>query len=390
MKGLLHIEEPAAAPRIAPSMEAFLDLAFRPLYLAGALWGAVAVAIWIFAPQWLDGPLPGVIWHAHEMLWGFVATIAVGFLMTAGAAWTGINPLRGSMLAFVCALWIVARVGFLTGGDIGFAIAATAEVLFFVLAGLAMLRAVIKTKNTRNLGVPWLLIGLGVIDALYLWTVRHGDYGLLIQRFDAGLLCMAVIALLIARRVTPFFAMRAIEGLKVPMLMRSGQVQLGAAVLAIVLVLLRPMAPQSLTLAAVLAAALTVAGGIALVHIVAWKPLAVRHNPLLWILYVGYGMLGVGLIVTAANVLGWVLRPAVPIHVIAVGGFGVLIIGMVTRTALGHLGRPLRLDRSMAISYGLMLAAVVLRLYALVPTAYSHSALELSALAWIAAFAAYL
>src|SRR5690606_32938354 len=159
----------------------------------------------------------GVVWHAHEMLWGFVATIAVGFLMTAGAAWTGINPMRGGLLAAVGALWVVARAGFLAGGDIGFGVAATAEIALFGVAGIAMTRAVVKAKNTRNLAVPWLLFGLAAADALYLWTARHGDYALLIQRFDAGLLCMAVIALLIARRVTPFFAMRAVPGLQIPM-----------------------------------------------------------------------------------------------------------------------------------------------------------------------------
>ena len=46
----------------------------------------------------------GIAWHAHEMLWGFIATIAVGFLMTAGTSWTGINPLSGRALAAVLSL----------------------------------------------------------------------------------------------------------------------------------------------------------------------------------------------------------------------------------------------------------------------------------------------
>ena len=84
------------------------------------------------------------------------------------------------------------------------------------------------------------------------------------------------------------------------------------------------------------------------------------------------------------------LRPAVHVHVIAMGGFSVLIIGMLTRTALGHLGRPLKLDGSMLASYWLMLLAVVLRLGALVPTAHTVWLLQLSGLAWIAVFALYL
>jgi len=68
----------------------------------------------------------------------------------------------------------------------------------------------------------------------------------------------------------------------------------------------------------------------------------------------------------------------------------VLIIGMVTRTALGHLGRPLRTDRSMVAAYALVIAAAALRLAALLPTAWTMGALHASAAAWILGFALYL
>src|SRR5690606_11908346 len=107
--------------------------------------------------------------------------------------------------------------------------------------------------------------------------------------------------------------------------------------------------------------------------------------------YVGYTGLGVGLLAAACVAAGIEHVPRVlPVHLIAMAGFSVLIIGMVTRTALGHLGRPLAVDRSMLASYVLMLVAVVLRIAALVPSAFSVLALQLSAAAWIAVFALYL
>ena len=66
-------------------------MGFRPLYLAGCAWALISVLLWVHAPSLLRGELNGLAWHAHEMLWGFVATIAVGFLLTAGANWTGRN-----------------------------------------------------------------------------------------------------------------------------------------------------------------------------------------------------------------------------------------------------------------------------------------------------------
>jgi len=381
MQPLLDLHEPRPAASPAPDLDAFLSLGFRPLYFAGAAWAAASVAIWIFAPQWLRPPLAGVAWHAHEMLWGFVATIAVGFLLTAGANWTGLNPLRGRPLAAAGLLWLVARSGFLLGGTAAFVVAAAAEVAFFLLAAVAMARVVIRSRNRRNYGVPALMLALAAADAAFLAAVYLGDARLM-HFFQGGLLAMAVIALLIGCRVIPFFATRAVAGLQIPMHVRSGQAQVAAGVIAVAALLLGLPWLQ--------AGALLAAGALALAQVLAWRPLAVRHKPLLWILYAGYGGLGLGLLAAAAQAAGIELRSAVHVHLIGMAGFAVLIIGMITRTALGHLGRALKTDRSMVVSYALVLAALALRLAALWPSAASAAALQASALAWIAAFGLYL
>jgi uncharacterized protein involved in response to NO len=383
-QNLMRLEEPTDPKGAAPSLRAFLELGFRPLYMAGTFWALVAIALWIYAPQVLTGPLNGVAWHAHEMLWGFIATIAVGFLMTAGSNWTGINPLQGRALALACCLWGVARLGYLVPTDAAFWVAVAAELGFFLLASAAMLRAVVVSKNSRNYAVPGLLAALGGIDALYLLTARAGDYALLMQRFNAGITVMALIALLIGRRVIPFFAMRAVPGLTLPKQTETGWVQLGACAVAAMSLLLG--------LVWLTALALGLAGGLALVQLISWKPLAVRGNALLWILYVGYGCIGLGLLLYALTVGGLNLPRVLAVHVVAMAGFSVLILGMVTRTALGHLGRPLATDRMMRTSYWLMLAAVVLRLAATASssTMVTNALLQLAAAGWISALALYL
>ncbi len=206
------------------------------------------------------------------------------------------------------------------------------------------------------------------------------------RRFDLGLICMAIIALLIGRRVIPFFAMRMVPGLQLPMQVRTGHIQLalsaGAIVLGIVGV---PM---------LMALALALVGLLSLWQTACWKPMAVLHKPMLWILYLGYALMGVGLLFAAIHVGGYgtgvLARSATHVHIIGMGGFAVLIIGMVTRTALGHLGRPLAMSPDILASYLLMVAAVVLRLAALWPSAASGWQLQAAALCWIAAMAVYL
>jgi uncharacterized protein involved in response to NO len=43
--------------------------------------------------------MPPLLWHAHEMLYGFAVAVIVGFLLTAGKAWTGLATPRGATLA---------------------------------------------------------------------------------------------------------------------------------------------------------------------------------------------------------------------------------------------------------------------------------------------------
>ncbi|HWL27392.1 MAG TPA: NnrS family protein [Burkholderiaceae bacterium] len=376
----------APAPANRPDMAAFLSLGFRPLYIAGCAWALISIALWIFAPGLLRGPIMPVAWHAHEMLWGFIGTIAVAFLLTASATWTGFNPLKGRYLAAVSVLWLVARIGYLAGNELAFHVACAAELAFFLVSAACLMRVMVKGKSRRNYGVPLLVAGLGVAHGLYMRAALDGDYALLMQRFNVGLICMAVIALLIARRVIPFFSMRMVPGLNIPMQVRSGQAQLAISVVAIVLGLVgQPVA---------MAAALAVVGLISLVQILRWKPLAVLHKPMLWILYLGYACMGIGLLFAAVQLSGWgtgvLARTAVHVHIIGMGGFAILIIGMVTRTALGHLGRPLALDASMLLSYYAMMGAVILRLAALWPSTWSAWQLQAAALFWIAAMGLYL
>src|SRR3546814_19083722 len=100
------------------------------------------------------------------------------------------------------------------------------------------------------------------------------------QRFDLGLLCMAVIALLIARRVIPFFTMRMVPGLQLPMNTRNGHVQIILGVLAILFGLLGQYP--------VIAAELAAPGLLSLFQVANWQPFASHHRPLLWTLYASY------------------------------------------------------------------------------------------------------
>jgi len=121
-----------------------------------------------------------------------------------------------------------------------------------------------------------------------------------------------------------------------------------------------------------------------------WKPLRTRARPILWVLHAAYAWLPIGLVLIALSQVGAVSASA-GIHALAVGTTGGLIIGMITRTARGHTGRPLQVSRLEVAAYGLVAGAAVARV--LLPLlAPQHLVIWLiaAAAAWGLAFGLYL
>ena len=82
-----------------------LMLAFRPFFLAAALWSVIALLIWIvslLAGTALPSRFDPLSWHFHEMLFGFVPPAIAGFLLTAIPTWTGRRPIQGGTLSPCC------------------------------------------------------------------------------------------------------------------------------------------------------------------------------------------------------------------------------------------------------------------------------------------------
>jgi uncharacterized protein involved in response to NO len=91
----------------------------------------------------------------------------------------------------------------------------------------------------------------------------------------------------------------------------------------------------------------------------------------------------------AAAALGW-LATSTATHALTVGAIGGLIIGMMTRTARGHTGRPLLADRYEIACFAMVLVAAVVRVFVpLAAPAYAIQAIVCSAALWSAAFGLY-
>jgi uncharacterized protein involved in response to NO len=142
-------------------------------------------------------------------------------------------------------------------------------------------------------------------------------------------------------------------------------------------------APLVLVTAAFAAAALHA------VRLEGWRPLATRGRPILWILHLSCAWIPVGFVLMGTAALGWT-PTTLTVHAFALGVVGGLVIGMITRTALGHTGRLLVAGRSETAMYLLVHAAALTRVAVplLAPAAYA-AAVGVSAALWSAAFLLY-
>ncbi|MDP1780840.1 MAG: NnrS family protein [Hydrogenophaga sp.] len=373
--------EPVHAP--SPPGWPLLRLGFRPFYLGAAAYGMLAVPLWIafmLGKVSLNLTLSPVLWHAHEMLFGFAVAVIVGFLLTAGKVWTGLDTPRGVALAALAGLWLAARVAAVFAP---YGVYAVLDLLLLPLVAGIFITLLLRAGGGRNLPLGAILLLLALANAAF-----HGAVSGLIdiepvRALHAGLALIVMIECVIAGRVIPAFTQSALPGLRLKVPPWLEQATLGTTAIALALWVLLPANAFSAT-------ALGAAACLHALRLWRWKPLRTRSRPILWVLHLAYAWLPAGLALLALSQLG-VLGVSSGIHALAVGATGGLIIGMITRTARGHTGRPLQATRLETAAYLLVACAAVSRV--LLPLlAPQHLVIWLvaAAAAWGIAFALYL
>ncbi|MFS2021241.1 NnrS family protein, partial [Massilia sp. CT11-108] len=161
---LMTIEEARPAP--APGHGAPLfALGFRPFYLLAAAFGALAVPLWIAAQAGVRLPARiDMLWHMHEMVFGFALAVVVGFLYTAGYAWTKLWTPRGKALAAIAAVWVAGRIAMLAAPPV---VGALVDAAFLPVAAWPLFRVLKQSGNMRNMFLVGLLALLTLANVCY-------------------------------------------------------------------------------------------------------------------------------------------------------------------------------------------------------------------------------
>ena len=360
---------------------------FRPFFLFAAAWAALAVPIWVAAMSWGDGTvgaMDGRLWHIHEMLFGYLAGVIAGFLLTAVPNWTGRLPVTGGWLAGLFGLWLAGRIAGFLPASMAVPAAVVDSAFLVVFAGLIW-REVLAAKNRRNLPVCLLVTLLAAANIAFHLRGVWPLFGPGAER--AAVAVITGLIALIGGRVTPSFT----QNWTVARGIKKGPTafnRFDAGVLALTGVALASWvaAPWS----APTGGLMMLAGAANLARLARWRGWLARREPLVWILHLGYAWVGIGLILLGLAAL---VPAAVPftagVHALTAGAMGVETLAIMTRATRGHTGRPRVADRATTAIYLLILGAALVRVCAPFHADWMTALLAVSASLWALAFAGF-
>ncbi len=367
----------------------------RLLFFVGAANVLASMAwwtLWLASPHlpWLPAPQPPIPagWaHAIVMPLQVLAPFIFGFLLTVFPRWMNLPALSrwhyvpvgigllGGQLATLVGLW-------------GFPHLVYMGLLFTLVgwsAGIVFLFGVLWAEQGRTWHAVSCLValGLGWIGlACFLGWMHTHEARLAFAAIKLGTLGFALpIFVTVCHRMLPFFASVAVPGY-------------------------RPWRPMALL--AGFWGLLLVHIGLELAHHYEWlwpvdAALAMLTATLLWrwwprqaapgilrVLFIAFAWLPIAFALYAAQSLwfdlsGQFALGRAPLHALAVGFFGSMLVAMVTRVTQGHSGRPLEMHPVAWFAFATIHAVAVLRVVAeLAPGQPAWQAV--AALGWLLAF----
>jgi uncharacterized protein involved in response to NO len=384
----MHSEPRGGIPRLRPEPIALLSYGFRPFFLGAALWACIAMVLWIGLLSGFCNFAIGygaIAWHAHEFLFGYIAAVMTGFLLTAIPNWTGRFPLQGMPLFALFLLWLAGRVAMLTTDWIGTGAAAIIDCAYLITLTAVISREIVAGSNWRNLRVAVLVALTAIANIVFQAEVlvyAGPNYGL-------RLAVAAIVALImvVGGRVTPSFTSNWLtrQGSQIrpaPL----GRFDIGSIAIGGIALIAWVAAPDWYG-TAVLLLVMVIAQAVRLSR---WTGARTLREPILFVLHLGYAFIPLGAFMLSISILWPRVVPASgALHAWTTGAMGLMTLAIMTRATLGHTGRDVFSTPTTVAIYGAMLVAALTRIAAPLLPAFYYQTLLTAGVAWFSAFALF-
>lgn len=373
---------PTSSKTDSASVSQLFSYPFRIFFLSMTLLALLVIPLWVLQVTGvINMPLamPGLFWHQHEMLFGFLSAAIAGFLLTAVCVWTQTERTHGFRLVLLWGVWMAGRLLLAFGADLPDWLVQGVNLAFLPLVMLDAGWRVWHAKQKRQLMI---LVVLGL-----LWLMQVGFVTRLDMAFSHGALiaAMALISI-VGGRITPAFTTGWLRQRGLDPSAVKTIPALDMAALFSMILLTASLVTGWQTLTGILA---IVAGTLTLIRLANWKGWLARKDPLLWVLHLSILWVPISLYLLAGTLFaGWPSNAWS--HAAGTGAVSCLILGVIARVTLGHTGRPLVLPKGMVVAFiAIQLAAIirVLTAFDIIPW---HPGIGSSSLLWIFAFGLFL
>jgi uncharacterized protein involved in response to NO len=362
-------------------------MGFRPFFLLAALAAALLVPSWLFLlflGVSCPSPLPPILWHAHEMLFGYTTAVIAGFLLTAVQNWTGQVVARGGSLLALAGLWLAGRIACAVGGALSPALSAAIDLAFLPALALSIALPIARTRNKRNAAMPVMLLVLAAANTLMWLGALRADAISIVRGQRLALDAIALLIVVIGGRILPGFTANAVPGIVARPRSALDTAGIGAMAALLVLDLAAPHSKMAGYGAAIV-------GALNAARLWGWGGSRALTRPILAVLHVGFACTALAFVLRAFALLTGALLESYATHMLTVGGIGLMTLGMMARVALGHTGRPLILPPSIVLAlYAVALSALVRVLGPVFAAQHYPRVLWLSGGLWTLAFVLYL
>jgi len=373
-------------------LSTFFSYGFRPFFLSACLFAAFAMTAWL---AWIGlHAAAGTVremtiamaphqWHAHEMLFGYSLAVIAGFFLTAVPSWTGSKPVSGLSLIILFAVWCLGRLAMGFSAYLPPLLVAAADLAFVPMLMSLVLRALLGRWSKRNfvfLPILTVLFAANLLTHMEFMDWGPGDVEVGNRLALDGIILLITI---LGGRVVPAFTTNALR--------RAGKEALPVSRKPLEILSIGSVA--ALLVAEIIQPGGTIAGSIAIIATLAnalrfmgWRGHKTLGAPILWIIHLAYLWLIVGLAFKAAAHFDLILE-ATAIHVLTVGAVGSMTLGVMTRAALGHTGRVLRVSGPVTAAYILISLSAAVRVIVppLMPEFYNEG-MVFAGISWVLAF----
>jgi len=362
---------------------ALFSYGFRPFFLFGSIYAGAIILVWLpafygrFALSTAFAPRD---WHVHEMLFGYIAAVVAGFLLTAVPNWTGRLPLQGRPLMLLFSAWVAGRIAVSISAWVGWGPAAAIDSLFLILLAASAAREIVAGKKWGNLKIV-AIVSLLAIGNLAFHLEAH--FAGVTEYASRGSIAVVIILIsLIGGRIIPSFtrnwlAKREPGQMPAPF-GRFDAATVGLSALVLLFWVVWPLEQTTGGL-------LLLCGGMHVIRLLRWTGYRTFADRLVLMLHVAYVFVPIGFILTALSTFD-VLAPGAGIHAWTGGAIGAMTLAVMSRATLGHTGRRLEASPATQLIYAAVVVAALARICAVLEVDHTGALLMIAGIAWAAAF----